>query len=651
MKLVTGRAAFVDDFAMPGLLHAALVSSPHPHARITNIEAGAARSLPGVVDVITHESDSASTPAGPRARSGLVLSEVVRCVGAPTAIVVAEDPEIAGRAAEGVRVAYEPLPAVAWTAGVTGPEAPAARVHVAAGDPARAFREADRVVEQIHHFDRARRITPEAPAALARLDEDGHLVVRSASASPLRLRLALADALGVAGGSIRVERPEVGGDFGGRGSVLLEVVCGLVTLRTGRPCRVALRPDHPAGGFDRGACSVEVRMALHGGALTGLEIRLRQDIGQAAVNPDLEAEMRRAAACAQVYVIPAMAFAAEAVATNGPPAGGSAMVAVTVALEALVDEVADALGETPLDLRRRLLAEAPGRGGLRASLERCARRANPKRRTAPAGGAARRGRGVAIARAPLAGADAAATLAQNEDGSFTVSWSPCEASTGATLALEGLAARSLGIPASLVTANLSMYAEPPAAGVADLWITARAVEAAALQMAARLKSKGRKARAGLAISASQRADEAPSPAGAFAAEVDVDQETGIVTLVRLVLALGAGAKEPLLEARATGDALRGASLVLFEGGPRPERGRLRAVDLPDLETRLTGTGPPRPMGTAPIGEVAFLGAAAAVANAVAQACGVRILELPLTPERVLEALEPEPTPSPATPRR
>jgi CO/xanthine dehydrogenase Mo-binding subunit len=574
----------------------------------------------------------------------------VRFAGAPAAIVVAEDPEIAGRAAEAVRVAYEPLPAVRWTAGATGSESPAERVHLATGDLARAFREADRIVEQIHHFDRARRFTPEPPAALARLDEDGHLVIRSATASPLRLRLALADVLGVAAGSILVERPEVGGDFGARGTILLELVCGLVTLRTGRPCRASLRPDHPAGGFDRGACSVETRAALQGGALTGLEIRLLQDVGQAGQSPDLESEMRRAAACAQVYGIPAMAFAAGAVATHGPPAGGAATLAATVALEALVDEVADVLGESPFHLRRRLLGEAAGTRGLRASLERCARRERAKSQTVPAGATARRGRGVAIARAPLAGADAAATLAQNEDGSFTVSWSPCEASTAATLALEGLTARSLGVPASLVTANLSPYAEPPAAGVADLWITACAVERAAQQMAARLRARSPKGRSALVIDTTERAEEAPLPAAAFLADVDVDRDTGIVTLVRLVLALGAGATEPLLEARAAGDALRGASLVLYEGCPGPERGRLRAVDLPDLETLLTGTGRSRPMGTAPIGDVAFLGAAAAVANAVAHACGVRVLHLPLTPVRVLEALEHERVPSAGGPR-
>jgi putative selenate reductase molybdopterin-binding subunit len=645
-KLVTGRAAFVDDLAPPGLLHAALVGSPHPHARITGIDASAARALPGVIDVITHEPDSWVTPEGPGHPLGLVLSGVVGFVGAPVAIVVAEDPEIGARAAEAVRVAYAPLPAVSWNAGLAGDRAPFAKVEVVSGDVARAFLEADRVVEVIHRFDRSRILPPEPPTALAWLDEDAHLVVRSASTSPLRLRLALADALGVAGGRIRVERPEVGGDFGARGGVLLEIVCGLVTLRTGRPCRFALRPDHPAGSFDHAACTVEARASIHAGALTGIAIRLRQDIGQAPGAADVEAELRRAAAGVEMYAIPALAFEAVALATHGSPAGGSAPLAATLALEALVDEVANAIGEEPLALRQRLLNDPAPKGALRASLERGLKEAAADRRPTPTAEGTLRGLGISLARSPLAGADAAATLARNEDGSFTVAWSPCDASTSASAALEALAARSLGIPSPSMTVNLSLHAEPPASGVADLWITARAVEAAGVLMAAKLKAKRSKGRASIVVSASHHADRAPVPAGAFIAEVDVDAQTGIVTLLRLIQALGAGATEPLLQAKAEGDALRGVGFALFEppAASGAGRGRMRSVDLPVLKTLLAGEGRPRPLGILPIGEVAFLGAAAAVANAVARACGVRITELPLSPDRVRKALEARTTP-------
>jgi len=639
-KLLTGRAAFVDDVAPPGLLHAAFVSSPHPHARITSIDVSAARSLPGVVDVITHEAESWPAAEDPSPRPSLLLPGVVSFVGAPAAIVVAEDPEIAGRAAEAVRVSYDPLPVVLWTARHREGAAPAMRVEVAHGDLPQAFREAERVVEVVHHFDRSCVMPPEPPVALTWLDEDGHLVVRSASVAPLRLRLALADGLGVAGGNIRVERPEVGSDLGARGGVLLEMVSGLVTLRTGRPCRFALRPDHPAGSVDRGACSVEARAALREGAVTGIEMRFRQDLGQAA--PDQEGELRRAAAAFDLYTVPALRFEAEGFATHAPPAGGAAPIAVSMTLEALVDAAADAMSEDPVALRRRLMTGASRKGGLRSSLERCLREAGTPRRPRPGGGAGlRQGFGVALARSPLAGGDAAASVARNEDDSFSVSWGPCQTSTSAGGVLQALAARGLGVALPSVTVNLALHVEPPPAGIADLWITARAVEAAATQMAAKIKAKARKGRASLVVHAAYRALQAPVPEGAFAAEVEVDTATGLVSLVRLVLAVATGASEPLIAAQAEGDALRGASLVLFERGAAAlaTKTRMKTLDLPRLSTLLTREGRPRPLGAAPLGDVGLLGAAAAVANAVARACGARVPELPLTPERVLAALE------------
>ncbi len=640
-KLLTGRAAFVDDVAPHGLLYAALVSSPHPHARITGLDVSAARSLPGVVDVITHHDESWPAADGPSPRSSLLLSGVVSFVGAPAVIVVAEDPEIAGRATEAVRVSYDPLPAVLWTAGHLEKAGAAVRVEVVNGDLPRAFREAEQVVEVVHHLDRSRVLPPEPPVALAWLDEDGHLVVRSANVSPLRLRLALADGLGVAGGNIRVERPEVGGDFGARSGVLLEMVCGLVTLRTGRPCRFALRPDHPAGSVNRGACSVEARAALREGAITGIEVRLRQDLGQAAPDPDLETELRRAGAAFDLYAVPALRFEAEGLTTHAPPAGGTSPIAVALALEALVDTAADAMNEEPLALRRRLMTGASAKGGLRSSLERCLREAATHRRPRPLGGVLRQGFGVALARSPLAGADAAASVARNEDDSFSVSWGPCQASTSASGVLQALAARGLGVPAPSVTVNLALHVEPPPAGVADLWITARAVEAAATQMAAKLKAKGAQGRASLVVHAAHRVEQAPVPEGAFAAEVEVDTQTGVVSLVRLILAVATGAAEPLIAAQAEGDALRGASFVLFERGASSlaTKTRMKTPDLPALSTLLTREGRPRPLGALPLGDVGFLGAAAAVANAVARACGTRVAELPLTPERVLAALE------------
>ena len=638
-KLVTGRAAFVDDLVHVGVLHLGLVTSPHPHARITAVDSAAARSLPGVVDVITHLDDIRPAPEADRPRAASVLTAVTRFVGAPAAIVVAEDPEIAGRAVEAVRVSYEPLPPVRWPEAEAPLTASLAQVIVASGDLERAFGEADRVVTVAERLARTHVNPLEPPVALAWLDEDGQLVVRSATSSPLRLRRALADALGVAGGRIRIERPEVGGDFGARGGSSLEAACALVALRTGRPARLSLRPDHPLGGFERSACVVTASAAVRAGVVRGIDVRLLQEVGAAPANGDLETELRRAAATLVTYAFPASRFEALARATNAPPGSGSAALATCVALEALLDEAADAVGEDPLSFRARHLTTAARDAGLDASLDRCAREAGfPRRLKATTSNASRRGLGLALARSTLAGADATATVSRNEDGSFTVAWSPCETSTSARPLLEALLARTLGVSPESVTANLSAPAEPPASGVADLWLTAEAALAAGAEMAATGIGAGTRSGSSLS-SATRKADDAPAPTGAFAAEVDVDPETGVVTLLRLVQAQAGGSAEPLVVAKAEGDGLRGAGVVLFGSASGVGPGRLRSVDLPRLSTLLASDRGPSPLGAVPVGDVAFLGAAAAIANAVARAIGTRVLDLPLHPAAVLAALE------------
>src|SRR5437773_3174884 len=119
VKLATGRGTFVDDIALPGMLHARILHSPHAHARIRRIDAARARALPGVVLVLTHEDVPrvAYTTAGqgwpePSPYDAFMLDRKVRFVGDRVAVVAAEDPETAERACAAIEVDYEPLPAL-----------------------------------------------------------------------------------------------------------------------------------------------------------------------------------------------------------------------------------------------------------------------------------------------------------------------------------------------------------------------------------------------------------------------------------------------------------------------------------------------------------------------------------------------------------
>ena len=119
VKLATGRGTFVDDIALPGLLHARILHSPHAHARIARIDASQARAIPGVACVLTHHDVPrvAYTTAGqgwpePSPYDAFMLDNKVRFVGDRVAVVAADDPELAQRACEAIKVDYQVLPAV-----------------------------------------------------------------------------------------------------------------------------------------------------------------------------------------------------------------------------------------------------------------------------------------------------------------------------------------------------------------------------------------------------------------------------------------------------------------------------------------------------------------------------------------------------------
>ena len=132
VKRVTGHQTFAGDLRIPDLLQARVVRSPRAHARIVRIDSSAARALPGVVAVLTHE-DVPAPSAVPGERP--ILGPVVRFVGDRVAVVAAEDGELAQRAADVVRVEYEDLPAVFDPEEAMGADAPAVQTVVARFGP------------------------------------------------------------------------------------------------------------------------------------------------------------------------------------------------------------------------------------------------------------------------------------------------------------------------------------------------------------------------------------------------------------------------------------------------------------------------------------------------------------------------------------
>jgi carbon-monoxide dehydrogenase large subunit len=256
--LLTGRGRYLDDLTRPGLLHLGVVRSPHAHARITRIATADARALPGVVAIVTAGDLPEIQPCIPpyrlprkfRAFDQPVLArDVVRYVGEPVAVVVAEDPRRLADALAVVRVDYEPLPAVA---SVEAALENATRVHAgwpdnvlglsqgAVGDAERAMAGADVVVRERFRHGRSAGMPLEPRGVMAWQDDAGDLVVASSTQVTYHVREAIATVLGLAEERVRVIAPDVGGGFGAKAQIHHEeMLVPAMARRLGRPVKWA----------------------------------------------------------------------------------------------------------------------------------------------------------------------------------------------------------------------------------------------------------------------------------------------------------------------------------------------------------------------------------------------------------------------------
>ncbi|MFQ5690106.1 MAG: molybdopterin cofactor-binding domain-containing protein [Gemmatimonadota bacterium] len=262
-RLLTGRALFVDDVELPGLLHAAFVRSDYAHGRIREVDVAGARALPGVVAAFS------AADLGPLARPGPLLVSpppvdglvfhartqtplavgVVRHVGEAIAVVVCSDRYLAEDAAEAVNVEIEPLPAAADLEGALAPDAPlvhadlesnlAAHVVQKKGDYDAARARAAAVVRRRFVYDRGASAAIENRGVVAQwVERERRLTVWDTTQAPIPIRCALAATLGLAESEVRVVAPFIGGGFGPK--IMFypeEILIPWLALRLGRPVK------------------------------------------------------------------------------------------------------------------------------------------------------------------------------------------------------------------------------------------------------------------------------------------------------------------------------------------------------------------------------------------------------------------------------
>jgi carbon-monoxide dehydrogenase large subunit len=397
-RLLRGQGRFTDDISLPGQAYAAMVRSPHPHARIVAIDAGPALRLAGVLGVFTG-ADLAADGLGPiphspvpsnrhdlrlRGPGGgeifvgphlLLPADRARHVGEAVAMVVAETAAAAEAAVEAVRVTWAPLPFVTDTAAAAGGAAPAVWdevptnvcVDAAFGsDPAAvaaAFAAAAHVVTREFHVGRVTGLPLEPRAALGAFDPaSGRHVLYAGSGGAFRQRREIAEALGLDPERLRVVSPDVGGNFGTKNRVYVE--SGLVlwaARRLGRPVKyTATRAETLVSDYQGRDLVTRVSLALDaGGRFLALSADNVSNVGARAVS--FSPLGKGSALVTGTYDIPLARVRARAVFTNTTPTQAyrsSGRPEVTYAIERLIDLAADRLGLDRLDLRRRNLIDA-----------------------------------------------------------------------------------------------------------------------------------------------------------------------------------------------------------------------------------------------------------------------------------------------------
>jgi carbon-monoxide dehydrogenase large subunit len=393
-RLLTGKGRFSDDFKFDRQAYAAIVRSPHPHARIRGIDTARARALPGVLGVFTG-ADALADKLGPiphdplpktrydmklHAPGGgevfigphlLLPADKARHVGEAVAMVVAETLAQALDAAEAVEVDYEVLPHVVHAQDAMAPGASKIwdelpdniPVETWFGDRAatdRAFAAADHVVKMDFHIGRVTGVPLEPRAAVAQYDaESGRLTLHAGSGGAVRQKRELAGVLGIDPERLRVLSYDVGGNFGTRNRVFVEF--GLVLWaahKLGRPVKyTATRSEAFLSDYQGRDLVSKVELALRrDGKFLAMRATNISNMGARAVS--FSPLSKGSGLIPGSYDIPAVTLRAMAVYTNTMPTQAyrsSGRPEVTFAIERLIDDAARQLGFDRIKLRRKNL--------------------------------------------------------------------------------------------------------------------------------------------------------------------------------------------------------------------------------------------------------------------------------------------------------
>jgi 4-hydroxybenzoyl-CoA reductase subunit alpha len=757
----TGRAVFMDDLEFKDELVGVILQSPYAHARILDIDASAARALPGVKAVLTgHDLPEVKYGVSPaRYDEELLARDKVRYVGDEVACLAAVDLETALEALELIKVEYEPLPyvltvddALAKGAPVIHdafPENVCAEVHQEFGDVAKGFAESDIIRTDSMLNKRQDGAFIEPHRAVAGYDLSGGLTLYSSTQVPHYVQRTVSMVTGLDVGKVRVIKPYVGGGFGPKAEATpLDMCAAFLSIKTGLPvrmsytreqvflhCRARHQFNHTMKvGFkkDGSIMALDHQCTLEGGAYSSFGIATVYYAGSLLGAP---------------YRLPNMKYDGLRVYTNKPACGaqrGHGGVIARALFEQQLDLVAEELGMDPVELRLKNIMEAGDVScndlamsslGMKECIEAVANGSDwkQKRDKLPPGQGIGMASGFFVSGAgyPIYRSETyhcTVTIKVQEDGgTVKVMTGAAEIGQGSDTTMAMIAAEAIGIPLDAVrivsgdtdhgvdlgayssrTTLMTGHATKQAGeNVKDKVLTALAevldlekerldikegkvliqgdgVDIKAIRQRYLKEHRGwdnmpqgeqltfiEAARVaylkyGTVVGTGKYkppvlggkfkgAAVGTSPAygcSAQVAQVKVDMETGQVRVLNITDAHDCGKAINLtsVEGQMEGSVSMGLGECMFEEVKFDEKGRLlnpslgeyhipTVMDMPRMNCIVVESNEPNgPFGAKEVGEGAIMPTIPAILNAVRNATGAAINELPLTPERVLKAI-------------
>lgn len=735
---VTGRTQYSADLNIEGMLHAHVLRAAYPHAHLINIDTTAAEQAPGVAAVLTSKDVPGRNRFGVIRKDQPVFAEdKVRYLGEVVAAVYAESAAEAEAAIALIRVQYEPLPVIenpqqAFAEGAVAIHAQGnetCHIPIYKGDIEQGFAEADIIIEGEYFTPAIEHAYLEPEAGLAEPGEDGSVVVYVGSQSSIHDQEDIAAALDLPMEQVRVIHMPMGGGFGGKEDITVQIIAALGAVKTGRPVKfVWTRQESLLASGKRHAEWMRYRTGVtREGKLVAAEIEIYGDGGAYASATDAVLFRSASFACGP-YNVPHVKVDVYGAFTNNPHGSafrGFGNPQATFAAEIQMDRMAEAIGMDPVEFRLKNILDAGdatitghvlqhsvgARGTLEAVhdalLESGLPDPIPGKHIGAGYAASYKNVGLGSGMEDGAGAH----LILQPDGTILLREGAMDMGQGSDTVMVQIAAQTLGVPFNRIRLHVGDTGEDPSGWMTtasrQTFVTGNAVYQAALALrdnlcaavaeGAGLSVDGVELTNGVFYAAGGGAliltldefaatadrtfeqeaayiapqtypvpDHVPSVPdpeqnpdetrlhfaysfGAQAVIVAVDDKTRAIQVLKVISASDVG--EPInpqgIRGQIEGGILMGMGYGLSEefrlenGRPVTDTygklGLLRITHMPEMVAiSVSDQHPAGPYGAKGMGELPMSPTAAAIANAVYDAVGVRINSLPITKEKITD---------------